>query len=703
MSAPAPRDAASGGIDMSQFYRVFFDEAAEHLAEMERLLLKIDVAAPGAEDLNAIFRAAHSIKGGAGTFGFRDMAEVTHEAETLLDRVRKHETALTADMVDALLGAGDVLRAQLSRHRGESTDDVPADAAIARVRAFLDSATPTATHTAPTTPAKQARVLEIAIPPVKGKKAAAALATALAELRTLGRVQALKASSKHKRVRLTTTADDVEVKSLFGFAVDVDRIAIKAIGDSAAAEAPQAEVAESDPGYGFFDAPSAPETESKTDPGYGFFTETPAPAAQPDLPPRNWGRRATDHPDADGMRAGRRPTDKVVLSAAAEAASIRVSVEKVDLLINQVGELVITQAMLAQQIARLDPMAYQNLMNSMRDLERNTRDLQESVMSIRMLPMAFVFNRFPRMVRDLAAKLGKQVELVTVGEGTELDKGLIEKIADPLTHLVRNAIDHGIETTDKRRAASKPEKGTVILRAAHQGGNIVVEVSDDGAGLNRERILAKARDRGIAVSDAMTDQEVWQLIFEAGFSTADVVTDVSGRGVGMDVVKRNITELGGAVEIHSTAGQGTRMTVRLPLTLAIMDGMLIDVGGETYILPLGSVVESLQPSAAEIRTVSGRGRVIQVRSEFLPIVSLRELHGLPPQADDAKDIVVIVECEGGKTALRVDALLGQQQIVVKNLESNYRKVPGASGATILGDGTVALILDVPALVRRARH
>jgi two-component system chemotaxis sensor kinase CheA len=325
-------------------------------------------------------------------------------------------------------------------------------------------------------------------------------------------------------------------------------------------------------------------------------------------------------------------------------------------------------------------------------------------MSIRMMPISFVFSRFPRVVRDLAAKLGKQVELNTVGEGTELDKGLIEKIADPLNHLVRNSLDHGIETPEKRLAAGKSAHGTVTLRAFHQGGNIVIEVDDDGAGLDRQRILAKARERGLSADDSMSDQEVWQLIFEAGFSTAETVTAVSGRGVGMDVVKRNVHALGGRVEIEATAGVGTRISVRLPLTLAILDGMSVSVGGEIFIIPLTFIVESLQPSVEDTKTISGKGTVVHVRGEYLPVVSLGEmLNSKSRPADAERGILVIVEAEGCKTALYVDDLVGQHQVVIKSLESNYRKVRGVSGATIMGDGKVALILDVEALVRMSRR
>ncbi|VTP64073.1 Chemotaxis protein CheA [Serratia rubidaea] len=384
--------------------------------------------------------------------------------------------------------------------------------------------------------------------------------------------------------------------------------------------------------------------------------------------------------------------------ATTESSSIRVAVEKVDQLINLVGELVITQSMLAQRSGTLDPVAHGDLLNSMSQLERNARDLQESVMSIRMMPMEYVFSRFPRLVRDLAGKLNKRVELTLQGSSTELDKSLIERIIDPLTHLVRNSLDHGIEDPQARLAAGKPEVGNLILSAEHQGGNICIEVTDDGAGLNREKILAKAAAQGLAVSDSMSDEEVGMLIFAPGFSTAEQVTDVSGRGVGMDVVKRNIQEMGGHVEIHSQASKGTSIRILLPLTLAILDGMSVKVNEEVFILPLNAVMESLQPQAEDLHPLAGGERVLQVRGEYLPLVELYRIFDVAGAKTEAtQGIVVILQSAGRRYALLVDQLIGQHQVVVKNLESNYRKVPGISAATILGDGSVALIVDVSAL------
>jgi len=696
-------------IDMSQFYQVFFDETGEHLASMENLLLALDVGAPALDDLNAIFRAAHSIKGSSGTFGFTDMTEVTHELETLLDRLRKQEMRLTREMVDAFLAAGDVIKAQLAAHRGEGEADPAAALEIRGVLKVLSGGeAPTQASAQPALPTIR---MDIEFIPSSARMKLDGLLANLGAIGTLDSVQkpapAKAAAKGQKRVaqpwRLTiaTAASIDAVREQFEFVAAPESVKVTVV--EPAVVQPQ-----EDPGFGFFDTPlaAAPAEDS----GYGFFEdlkppveEAPgAPLAAASAAERSHGRRATDNPNVAEAVAGRRPGDKVVSAPQAETSSIRVSIEKVDQLINLVGELVITQAMLAQSASTVDPVIYEKLLNGLAQLERNTRGLQESVMSIRMMPISFVFSRFPRVVRDLASKLGKEVELKTVGEGTELDKGLIEKIADPLTHLVRNSLDHGIEMPEVRVAAGKSAGGTITLKASHQGGNIVIEVNDDGAGLNREKILAKARERGMAVAETISDQEVWQLIFEAGFSTAAVVTDVSGRGVGMDVVKRNIHALGGRVEIDSALGQGTRISVRLPLTLAILDGLSVSVGGELFIIPLTYIVESLQPKADEVQTISGRGRVVHVRGEYLPVVALHEVFNLRPLiAEVHEGVVVILETEGRKTALFVDALVGQHQVVIKSLESNYRRVQGVSGATIMGDGRVALILDAMAIAQVA--
>jgi two-component system chemotaxis sensor kinase CheA len=708
-----------GAFDLTQFYAVFFEEAGENLANMEALLLDIDVGQPGDEELNAVFRVAHSIKGGAATFGFSDVTILTHELETLLDRLRRHELALDSVMVDVLLEAGDVVRAQLARHQG-STDVIPETgeligrikllatgaklAPAPRASASAGASPPPAPASAPA-PAALApgmRRLAVRIGPLKDGSIADNLAELFRDIPSLGTIAAADAgaldAAGFRHFVVTTASPDSELVELFSFHVAREQILIEAQPEAAPAPA-KAAAPEEDSGFGFFvDPASLPPARPAAAPPAAAAPPVPSPAG--DAPasgaPGGGGR---------GAEAKARPEKA---AANLDSNTLRVSVERVDQLINLVGELVITQAMLTQQVKDLDPAQFRALLGGVSDLERNTRHLQEAVMSIRMIPMSFVFNRFPRMIRDLAAKLDKKIELKMVGEATELDKGLIEKIVDPLTHLVRNSADHGLETADKRVAAGKSETGTITLAASHQGGSILIEVRDDGQGLRRDRILAKARERGLAVRDDMTDAEVWALIWEAGFSTADQVSDVSGRGVGMDVVRRNIAALGGTVELESAEGQGTRVSVRLPLTLAIMDGMSIGIGEETYILPLASVIESFQVEEGMIQTVGSSGRVVKVRDEYMPVVALADEFRVPRLAPAegaaaAPEILVIVEADGKRMAAIVDELLGQHQVVVKNLESNYRRVRDISGATILGDGRVALIIDVSSLVKRTRH
>lgn len=690
-------------IDMSQFYQVFFDEAEELLAEKEKLLLAVDIAAPDGEDLNAIFRAAHSIKGGAATFGFTDITEVTHILESLLDRIRKGEMALTAEHVDAFLAAKDILKMLMDGHRhGAPVDQDEVQHICQRLLALSqDGAGPANLPVTPSVPVKQAdecavtpapvatglRCYRIELPEVPPRDVAALAA----ELGLMGSLVQAALNDKCCFFTLSTAEKIEDIVAVCSFVLDPAdlKISEQNITDAAPAAA-LATGPDHDPGYGFFE-PMKSEIEKRE-----------LDAARQAAMPVAVTSEAEAGGAADGKPHNRRATDK--LPSNTESSSIRVGIEKVDQLINLVGELVITQAMIEQRTGSLDPIAHERLLNSVGQLTRNTRDLQEAVMSIRMMPMDYVFSRFPRMVRDLAAKLGKKVEFITRGAATELDKGLIERIVDPLTHLVRNSIDHGIELPDARQAAGKSEAGKLTLSAAHQGGNIVIEVSDDGGGLNRDRILAKARQQGLAVSDNLSDNEVWQLIFAPGFSTAEVVTDVSGRGVGMDVVKRNITAMGGTVDIRSAPAQGTTIAISLPLTLAILDGMSVKVGEEVYILPLGYVIESLQPSAADVKEIAGQGRVVKVRDEFLPLIPLHRIFDIEPRyTEPAQGIVVILESDGRKAALLVDGLVGQQQVVVKNLESNFRKVAGISGATILGDGGVSLILDVSALLRSSRQ
>jgi len=698
----------SSGLDLSQFYETFFDEADELLAQMEQLLLELDVQAPDIEQLNAIFRAAHSIKGGAATFGcFQKLAETTHLLENLLDAIRRGEMALRVDMVDTFLETKDVLKSQLDAYRAsEEPDDAVYERICAVLRQLAEegpggehaAAAPAAAAAAPVpTPEPEPQPEPVVAAPVAAEPATAAAsgdlptrvhirkvsekdaASLLEEMGNLGHVLASDRSGGALTVWVQTSCSADDIEAVCCFIIDADQLQITR-------EAPPAQAAA---------APAENSIEQFEQAAATFAPQAAAPTAP----------AAPAAPAASAPAAASRPARAQQAPAAdKESTSIRVGVEKVDQIINLVGELVITQAMLAQTASTLDPVLHDRLLNGMEQLERNARDLQESVMSIRMMPMDYVFSRFPRLVRDIAGKMGKQIELQTYGRATELDKSLIERIIDPLTHLVRNSLDHGIETPEKRVAAGKDPVGQLVLSAQHNGGHIVIEVSDDGGGLSRERILKKALSQGMAVNENMPDEEVWQLIFAPGFSTAEQITDISGRGVGMDVVRRNIQDMGGHVQLSSVPGQGTTTRIILPLTLAILDGMSVRVGEETFILPLNHVTESLQPVEDQLYTVAGNERVMHVRGEYLPLVEMHRVFSVGgAQQDPTQAIVVIMQAEDRRFALLVDHLVGQHQVVVKNLEANYRKVPGISAATILGDGSVALIVDVFALARANRE
>ncbi|WP_213752290.1 chemotaxis protein CheA [Citrobacter portucalensis] len=662
-------------MDISDFYQTFFDEADELLADMEQHLLDLVPEAPDSEQLNAIFRAAHSIKGGAGTFGFTILQETTHLMENLLDEARRGEMQLNADIINLFLETKDIMQEQLDAYKSSVEPDAdsfeyicqalrqlaleakgetaPAVVNSAKL-SVVDSAAMQEEAVAKPEPASEESKKRITLSRLKASEVDL-LEEELGNLATLTDV--VKGSDTLSATLDGNLAED-DIIAVLCFVIEADQIEFETVSA----------------------APVAAEAEE-----VAVVTEPQPVAVAPAV-------KATAS-EAPHSRAEREKPAR-----ASESTSIRVAVEKVDQLINLVGELVITQSMLAQRSNELDPVNHGDLITSMGQLQRNARDLQESVMSIRMMPMEYVFSRFPRLVRDLAGKLGKQVELTQVGSSTELDKSLIERIIDPLTHLVRNSLDHGIELPEKRLESGKSPIGNLTLSAEHQGGNICIEVTDDGAGLNRERILAKAVSQGMPIHENMSDDEVGMLIFAPGFSTAEQVTDVSGRGVGMDVVKRNIQEMGGHVEIQSKQGQGTTIRILLPLALAILDGMSVRVADEVFILPLNAVMESLQPREEDLHPLAGGERVLEVRGEYLPLVELWKVFEVEGAKTEAtQGIVVILQSAGRRYALLVDQLIGQHQVVVKNLESNYRKVPGISAATILGDGSVALIVDVSAL------
>ncbi len=629
-------------------------------------MLDLVPEAPDSEQLNAIFRAAHSIKGGAGTFGFTILQETTHLMENLLDEARRGEMQLNTDIINLFLETKDIMQEQLDAYKSSAEPDAASFEYICNALRQL-ALEAKGEASAPAVPAAKLSVVDAVAEPATAPDAPAGkLRVVLSRLKEnevnlleeeLGNLATLSNVVKGKDSLAATLDGGIgqdDIVAVLCFVIEADQIAFET--EAAAVEAPAP-------------ADNTPAVVAAAPALKAVPKETAAPAR------------------------GEKPAAR-----SSESTSIRVAVEKVDQLINLVGELVITQSMLAQRSNELDPVTHGDLITSMGQLQRNARDLQESVMSIRMMPMEYVFSRFPRLVRDLAGKLNKQIELTLMGSSTELDKSLIERIIDPLTHLVRNSLDHGIELPENRVAAGKSPVGNLILSAEHQGGNICIEVTDDGAGLNRERILAKAISQGMAVNENMTDEEVGMLIFAPGFSTAEQVTDVSGRGVGMDVVKRNIQEMGGHVEIQSKQGAGTTIRILLPLTLAILDGMSVKVADEVFILPLNAVMESLQPREEDLHPLAGGERVLEVRGEYLPLVELWKVFEVDGAKTEAtQGIVVILQSAGRRYALLVDQLIGQHQVVVKNLESNYRKVPGISAATILGDGSVALIVDVSAL------
>lgn len=647
-------------IDMRQFRATFFEEAAEHLTALERGLLRLEGAPQDPELLNSIFRAAHSIKGASATFGLEEVARFTHGMEGLLDQLREGGMQPTPHVVESLLRGADVLAELIAAAKEDRPSSIDTSAVEEQIQACLGA-------TSASMPAQrmptQARGHEVEyeirfIPHEQVFASGMDPALLILELATLGDITSLQLDTSRLpagdqfdpcrcylgwTIRLRTRLRREPLEEVFLFVIDESQVTIEEL-----------------PARGAVDEPDAPSTDS----------------------------------DARQMAA-----KKSTLAT----ESIRVSVEKVEELINLVGELVIANSMVSQAMSAVPPEQAPLLQEAFAIMERTTRELQSQVMAVRLVPMAGVFNRFPRIVRDLAHTLQKQVQVEIVGEETELDKQVVEAIGDPLTHLVRNAVDHGIETPSERAACGKPETGTLTLIAAHEGGKVIIDIADDGRGLDTERIRRKAIAQGLLTDDAgMTDEQIHQLIFHPGLSTADRVTDVSGRGVGMDVVKRNIEALNGTVSIHSVPGSGTRFRISLPLTMAILDGLSISLAHEVYVLPLLAVVESLRPRPEEVKTVQGRGEVVIVRGEALPLVRLHRAMGVEPLIDDpCQGLVVIIENQDKKFGLLVDSLLGQLQVVMKSLEANYRKVEGISGATILGDGTVAFILDIGALQRLA--
>jgi two-component system chemotaxis sensor kinase CheA len=669
-------------LDLTQFHDAFYEESFEALDSMESALLKLDLGAPEQELINTIFRVAHSIKGGSATFGFSDIASFTHSVETLLDELRGNRVQVTQAMSDVLLKSVDATREMLRARQNKVNADAQKIADIQFDLELILAQRATQAPAAPVPVPQSAggrwrihfkpfpELFERGNDPLRILRELAALGsldvkTDASRLPALADLEPASCYLSWELV-VTTTAGEAAVREVFDWTEGDCELSIESLDGAAGTLAPPPLAAEPAAAVGVSFAPAAPKTAAES---LGALSATETQA----------------------------------LSGIGESGSIRVNVEKIDELMNAVGELVITQSMLSQLGRAFEGMEAQRLRQGLTQLERNMRELQESVMRVRMLPISFVFSRFPRMVRDLAQRLGKQIDLTLTGEQTELDKTVLEKIGDPLVHLVRNSIDHGIEKPDVRLAAGKPAEGTLRLSACHRGGNIAVEVSDDGGGLDSARILAKARSRGlVGENEALTEAQIYELIFLPGFSTAEQTTDVSGRGVGLDVVIRNVKELGGKIDVSSELGKGARFVITLPLTLAIVDGQSIAVGRENYIVPLVSIIESLQIKQGTLNRVAGRGEVFAFRGEYVPVIRLHELFGVEPRTQEVEEgLIVIVEGDGRRVGLFVDDLLGQQQVVIKSLETNYGHVDGVSGATILGDGSVALILDLPGIIRRA--
>jgi two-component system chemotaxis sensor kinase CheA len=670
-------------LDLAQFHDAFFDESFEALDTMEAALLKLNIGAPEPEIVNTIFRVAHSIKGGSATFGFAEVASFTHTCETLLDELRGNRMQVSRPITDLLLKSVDIMREMLRAVQHKSPIDAQrvADLQFDLELAIVQNKAPAAAATIPARepvaavkaeePTRAASVHRWRIQFRPYPQLFAHGNDPLRMLRELADLGDLHVTVSTTNVPALCELDPESCYLSWELTVDTDatREVIDQVFDWAEGDC-ELQIRDENAGAAPVVAkPASVAVEART----------------PDAP-----RAAVIAEEPTKQSLG-------------DGSSIRVSTEKIDELMNTVGELVITQSMLTQLGTKLTGNHADQIRAGLAQLERNVRELQESVMRVRMLPISFVFSRFPRMVRDLSGRLGKQVELKVTGDQTELDKTVLEKIGDPLVHLVRNSVDHGIEMPHVRTAAGKPAAGVVSLEAYHKGGNIVVEVCDDGGGLQRDRILTKARERGLVGPDeTLNDEQIYDLIFMAGFSTADQATDISGRGVGMDVVRRNIKELGGSIEVRSTLGRGSRFIITLPLTLAIVDGQSVSVGTETYIVPLVTIIESLQLQAGGVNRVAGHQEVFWFRDSYVPIVRLHEVFGVQPRAAQLHEgLIMVVEGEGRRVGLFVDELLGQQQVVIKSLETNFRRVDGVSGATILGDGAVALILDIPGLIRVA--
>jgi len=674
-------------VDLSQFHQVFFEESFEGLDIMESQLVDMSPETVDDEIVNTIFRAAHSIKGGAGTFGFMPVSEFTHVVETLLDEIRAGKRAMESEYIDLFLQSVDCLREMLGAMQAGNAPETarPAEIKVA-FEAILNAGAPKAKNEEIASDGVNAESEMIGWriemrPHIDMLRTGNEPFRMFRELRDVVGEEYLNVEAHLENLPEFTSINPEECYIYWTLTIntpaniDYIRAVFEWVEDDCDIEYHEIHNENAELSKPTDIAVESPEISSDA------VDSVDAASSEPVAPP-----------------AAKSASPKATAKNA-ESSSIRVSIDKVDSLINMVGELVITQSMLGQLGQDFDMSRLAKLQEGLSQLEQNTRELQESVMKIRMMPISFAFSRFPRLVRDLGNQLSKKVNLVTLGENTELDKTVMEKIGDPLVHLVRNSLDHGLETTEQRIANGKSEEGTITLNAFHQGGNIVIEVADDGAGLNEQRILDKAKQKGLVPENqVLTPEEIHQLIFLPGFSTADVVSDISGRGVGMDVVRRNISALNGTIEVRSQRGIGSTFIIRLPLTLAILDGQLVKVCDETYIFPLVSIVESIQVNRRSLSHITGSQYVMQLRDEYIPILRLDGIFGLRKDEPEPEELMlVVVEGDNEKIGVVVDDLMGQQQVVIKSLEQNYEKVLGVSGATILGDGTVALIIDISGL------
>ena len=733
----------------AQFKVTFFEECSELLADMEQQLGDLESGNYEGETLHAIFRAVHSIKAGAGAFSFTRLVEFSHKFEFLLDELREGKLAVEDALVETLFRSFDVLSDLVGfAQNAEEAEGSYGQDALDQIEQFL-SGTDTGVEAVggaggagsePVAPETDAETVGPAVqtPDTKDNTShfrieftpreamyrhANEPLLIIRELKDLGRTETTIDTSRLPSLQamepedayfswvfdLWTTHGREDIDEVFEFVIDDCDLTIVTLDDSDTVVSVDVSPGRSDAGesddFGFF-----VDVSTVSAGVVSAVAEKPKPIAEAKVPLKSGlgSAGASVVPvKADAVSGaasgapGAGPAAGPTITTA-KAASIRVDVDRVDRLVNMVGELVITQAMLAQEVELGEEMSADRVGSGMDELSMHIRELQENVMSIRMQPVKSVFSRMPRIVRDVSKKLDKKVRLVTIGEDTEVDKTVIEELADPLTHMIRNSLDHGLETPEERREAGKSEEGTIRLSAEHRGGRIIIEIIDDGRGINREKVLELAIEKGVVAHDAqLSDNEVDNLIFAPGFSTAEEVTDLSGRGVGMDVVRRNIQSLGGRVSVESFPGKGTRFKLTLPLTLAVLDGMIVGVADQKYVVPINSIIETVRPPKEDVEMMVGGGSVIRIRGDYIRVLPISLVFGLEGgEQDPSKGLVVLAETEGGRTVgLLVDALAGQQQVVIKSLETNFKAVEGIASATILGDGSVCFILDIDGLSR----